>query len=226
MTAKTSWPPPKPRHDKSRTALDAAIEAGAQGYAGLKARLAEAAKVQPGQIAQAQLGRRALTIEQYRAVAAYFIESKGIPWVTLPWLLRDRSRISGGLTIEHGEDSPNCPDAVTVIATHLAAIPAGQRTRKAALAAVHAALYAHDEGWHSWAPESPPIVATSVAEYAKAAGAADYDNAAKATEVFVSAIITAYQPPTWAELRRLFEEAITLFEHPRAIKDQDQETDP
>jgi hypothetical protein len=213
MPTQTTWPPPKPRHDKARTALDMAIDLGHQGYSGLKARIAEAAKVQPGQVAQAQLGRRPLTIEQYRAVSAYLVDAKGMTWATLPWLLMDRARLSGGITIENV--NRDYPDVVDHIAVHLAALPRDQRNTRAALGAVHAALYAHDEGWHQWRPDSPSIVAAATAEYAQAAGILNYVHALKAAEAFVRIMIATHKPATWAELRSLFEQAIDRFEHPQ-----------
>ena len=214
MAPKTPWPPPKPRPSGGRTTLDAAIEAGAQGYAGLKARLAEAAKVQPGQIAQAQAGRRALTTAQYLAVAAYFRDAKGIPWVTGPWLLRDRSRLAGGIVIDHVEDGADRPDVVTTIATHLAAIPADGRTSQAALAAVHAAICDHAPGWQSWAADSPEIVSAATADYARAAlgGTLSAAHSAHAAEALVLTLISSVEPDSWATLRALLSDAVDRIE--------------
>jgi hypothetical protein len=193
-----------------------AIELGHQGYAGLKARIAEAAKVQPGQVAQAALGRRPLTIEQYRAVSAYLVNAKGMTWATLPWLLMDRSRISGGITVEHvGTDRP---DLATFIAVQLAALPTDERTPEAVLAAVHAAHYAFREEWHGWPPNSPAIVAASIAELAQAMGYLHTAHAAKTAERFVQLLIAAHKPATWEELRGLFQAAIDRFEHPQPPK--------
>ncbi len=210
MPTQTTWPPPKPRHDKARTALDMAIELGHQGYNGLKARIAEAAKVQPGQVAQAQLGRRPLTIEQYRAVSAYLANAKGMTWATLPWLLMDRARLSGGIVIENV--NRDHPDVVDQIAVHLAALTPDQRTPEAALAAVHAGLYAFREEWHPWRQDSPPIAAAAIAEYAQAIGFLHYVHAAKTAEKCVQLMIAAHKPATWDELRGLFATAIDRFD--------------
>jgi hypothetical protein len=157
------------------------------------------------------------------AIGAYFTRAKGIPWANGPFFLMDRSRLSGcGIAVEHvGGDRP---DLATHIAVHLAAIPANERTAEAALAAVHAGLYAYHDDWHGWPPSSPPIVAAATAEYVQAMGYLHHAHAAKTAERCVQLLIAAHKPATWEELRDLFKVAIDRFEKPQ--RQQSQEIDP
>jgi hypothetical protein len=225
MPPTTQWPPTKPTNTEGRTALDVAVSADTTGLPGLKAQVARAAGVQPTQLSLALRGGRPLTNAQYLAIGAYFVRCKGIPWANGPFFLMDRSRLSGsGISVAHvGGDRP---DLATFLAVHLAAIPTDERTTEAALAAVHAGLYAYHDDWHGWPPSSPPIVAAAIAELAQAMGYLHTAHAAKTAERFVQLLIAAHKPSTWAELRGLFEQAIDRFEHPTQSHRQDQEPTP
>jgi hypothetical protein len=226
MPPTTQWPPTKPTDTAGRTALDVAVSSDTTGLPGLKAQVARAAGVQPTQLSLALKGGRPLTNAQYLAIGRYFVRSKGIPWANGPFFLMDRSRLSGcGIAVEHvGGDHP---DLATHIAVHLAAIPTDNRDRTAVLAAVHAGLYAFEQGWGSWAPDSPEIAAAAVAEHVKAIGFAGRQHAAKTAEWLVGLVIQAYELNSWAELRALFEGAIDRFERAhRARHQKDEEIDP
>jgi hypothetical protein len=220
MPATTKWPPDKPTDTAGRTALDVAVSADTTGLPGLKAQVARAAGVQPTQLSLALRGGRPLTNAQYLAIGRYFTRSKGIPWANGPFFLMDRSRLSGsGISVEHvGGDRP---DLATFIAVHLAAIPTDERTPEAVLAAVHAGHYAYHDDWHGWPPNSPAIVAASIAELAQSMGYLHHAHAAKTAERCVQLLIAAHKPSTWEELRGLFATAIDRFEHPQNRQQQE-----